>query len=139
MSSSKAPSSVKVGDYVKLTLLDDRSVSYSGKVIAVSNFSVARSLGSDIVARHEQIKSSITTVSGDSIDDVTDQMFLVIQTDDTMPLVVAYQWIAGNSVEVIELGSTYNIKLLNASKELAEEAVSVLRSNGISCKLNVVY
>ena len=139
MSSSKAPSAVKVGDYVKLTMLDDRSVSYSGKVIAVSNFSVARSLGTDIVAKHAQIKSSITTVSGDPIDDVTDQMFLVLETDDTMPLVVAYQWIAGNSVEVIELGSTYTIKLLNASKELAEEAVAILRSNGISCKLNIVY
>ena len=139
MSSSVAPGAVKIGDYIKLSILDDTSVVYSGKVLAIAKYPVARSMGSDIAARHEEVRSAITATGGTALDDITDQDFIILDTGESLPTVIAFQWIQGNSVEIIELGSTYMIKLLNCSKDLAEEAVAILRSNGISCKLNVLY
>ena len=139
MASSVAPSEVRVGDNVKVVVLDDTSIAYTGKVIGIASYPAAKSMGSDIAARHEQVKSAITATGGGTIADILDQKFLILDTGSTMPTVIAFDWIQDNEVELIEMGATYTIKLLNSSKEKAEEAVAILRANSISCKLNTTY
>jgi len=139
MPSTIQPNEAKVGDFIKFTVLDDATITYSGTVIGIANYSVAKSLGSDIAARHENVRAALTASGSSDIANVIDQNFLVVDVGSTMPQVIAFEWISDNKVELIELGSTYTIKLLNCSKEKAEEAVAILRANGIGCKLNILY
>ena len=139
MASIVTPNEIKIGDWVKLTILDDLSITYSGKVIGVANYPVAKSMGSDLVARHEQVRSSLANLGQTNLEDIVDQKFLIIDTDDVAPKVVAFGWIKDNAVELIAPGSTYTITLLNCSQPKAEEALRILRANQISCKLNTIY
>ena len=133
------PSEIKIGDIVKITVLDDESITYSGKVLGISTYMVAKSMGSDLAARHEQVRSKLVGLGIMSLADIVNQKFLIIDTVEPLPLVVAFEWIKDNAVELIELGATYTIKLINCSKDKAEEAVRILRANNVSCKLNVIH
>ena len=140
MGSKVTPAAVKVGDYVQFSILDDASITYSGKVVGVASYAVAKSMGTDLAARHEDIRAAATSKGiTEDLDSIVDQQFIIVDIGDVRPLVVAYGWIQDGVVEIIELGSTYTIKLLNCSKDKAQEALNLLRANGISCKLNVLY
>jgi len=139
MAASTAPSSVKVGDHIKFSIADDSVNVYTGTVVGVASFQVAKSMGTDLAARHEQVRAALTAQDKSDISSVVDQQFLIVDIGDIRPLVIAFEWITGGAVEVIELGATYTIKLVNTSKEKAQEALNILRANGISCKLNVLY
>ena len=139
MASSVTPAAVKVGDYVKFVILGEASVAYSGKVVGVASYDVAKSMGSDLAAKHEEVRAAATAARKADLVSIIDQQFLIVDIGDVRPLVVAFEWIDNGQVEIIELGATYTIKLLNCSKEKAQEAVNLLRANSISCKLNILY
>lgn len=131
-------SSVKTGDNVRVTLIDNLQHTVNGSVIAIATYDVAKSMQTDLAARHAAIQAYVSGLPyGDPLPEVTEEKFLIINTGSVRPTVVAFDWI--EQIELVERGATYRIKLLNSSKADADKAVAILRANNISCQIDVLY
>ena len=138
MTTSIKPEAVKTGDEVKVTFKDNLSHFVSGKVIAVATYDVAKSMNTDLAARHSSIQALVAK-QGAILRAVTEETFLIIDTGDARPTVVAFDWIPANGLELIERGATFRIKILNSSRSEADKALAILRQNGLACQLDVLY
>ena len=131
-------SSVKTGDNVRVTLIDNLQHTVNGSVIAIATYDVAKSMQTDLAARHAAIQTYVSGLPyGEPLPEVTEEKFLIINTGSVRPTVVAFDWI--EQIELVERGATYRIKLLNSSKADADKAVAILRANNISCQIDVLY
>ena len=128
-------SDVKLGNRVKLHILSSSSTpAITGKVLGIGDFSVAKSMGTDIASQHEEIRKIRISLEGTTLPDITDEKFLILDVQEDRPKVVAFDWIAGD-IELIDKGGTYLVELRDSTAEAAQFAVNLLRSNGISCNL----
>ena len=107
---------------------------YIGTITGLANYDVAMSMGSDLAARHEEIRDIILSTSGKTLQDLSTEKFLILDIGELRPLVVAYDWIDGQ-VEVIEKGQTVVIELIDATMSDANLALSVLRQHGLACRI----
>ena len=107
---------------------------YAGVVIGIADYSTAMSVGSDLAARHEEVRSVLLSVNGKTLPDISTEKFLVVDIGELRPLVVAYDWIDGQ-LEVVEKGQTIVIELIDATAADAALAMSVLRQHGLACNL----
>ena len=131
-------SAVKTGDNVRVTLIDNLQHTVNGAVIAIATYDVAKSMQTDLAARHAAIQAYVSGLPyGEPLPEVTEEQFLIINTGSIRPTVVAFDWI--EQIELVERGATYRIKLLNSSKADADKAVAILRANNISCQIDVMY
>ena len=131
-------SSVKTGDNVRVTLIDNLQHTVNGSVIAIATYDVEKSMQTDLAARHAGIQAYVSGLPyGEPLPEVTEEKFLIINTGSVRPTVVAFDWI--EQIELVERGATYRIKLLNSSKADADKAVAILRANNISCQIDVLY
>lgn len=126
----------KMGDEVKITLRDNLKHFIVGRVIAIAKYDIAKSMNTDLAARHASIQS-LAASTGDILPAVTEETFLILDVGDVRPTVAAYDWIF--SIELVEKGATFKIKLLNSSRAEADKAVAILRQNNIACQLDIVY
>ena len=126
----------KMGDEVKITLRDNLKHFIVGRVIAIAKYDIAKSMNTDLAARHASIQS-LSASTGDTLPAVTEETFLILDVGDVRPTVAAYDWIF--SIELVEKGATFKIKLLNSSRAEADKAVAILRQNNIACQLDIVY
>jgi len=107
---------------------------YIGTITGLANYDVAMSMGSDLAARHEEIRDIILSTTGDDLQDLSTEKFLILDIGELRPLVVAYDWIDGQ-IEVIEKGQTIAIELIDATMSDANLALSVLRQHGLACRI----
>ena len=107
---------------------------YIGTITGLANYDVAMSMGSDLAARHEEIRDIILSTSGKTLQDLSTEKFLILDIGELRPLVVAYDWLDGQ-IEVIEKGQTIVIELIDASMSDANLALSVLRQHGLACRI----
>jgi hypothetical protein len=107
---------------------------YIGTITGLANYDVAMSMGSDLAARHEEIRDIILSTTGDDLQDLSTEKFLILDIGELRPLVVAYDWIDGQ-IEVIEKGQTIVIELIDATMSDANLALSVLRQHGLACRI----
>ena len=131
-----APASVKIGDTVRYTLKDlNDTVVYSGRVVAICDYESARAYA-DVVAMHQAMLAADTTLG-----DITSYRFFIVEGYDKVRRPVGFEigttksWLSGDTLEIIDVGTTYTIKLFNASLEDATMAIRVLHEQGFSCKL----
>jgi hypothetical protein len=131
-----SPLSIKVGDTIKFTVIDINDTTlYSGKVVSVCDYDSARAYA-DVNAIHQAMLAA-----DPMIDDVTLLRFIVVECYDGVRRPYGFQtdgkksWFSNNSVEVIETGSEYQIKLYNVSNEEATLAIRILREQGYVCKI----
>ena len=122
---------------VSMTLIDNPSHAINGTVIAIATYDVAKAMQTDLAAKHAAIQSFCIETGKNPLPEVTAEQFLILDTGGIRPTVVAFDWIV--QIEMIERGATYKIKLLNATKEKADEAIAILRAKNIACQLDVVY
>ncbi|MBR1987480.1 MAG: hypothetical protein IKA36_00420 [Clostridia bacterium] len=130
------PSLVKIGDTIKYTLkdLNDTTV-YSGRVVAICDYESARAYA-DILAIHQAMLAADIQLG-----DITTFRFLIVEGNDGVRRPVGYEiggdnsWFTNNSVEIIDVGTEYTIKLFNASASDASLAIRVPNEQGFSCKL----
>ncbi len=129
------PSDVTLQMRVKLKVHSrTNDETYIGTVTGQANYDVAMSMGSDLAARHEEIRDILLSASGKTLQDLSTEKFLILDIGELRPLVVAYDWIDGQ-VEVIEKGQTVVIELIDATMSDANLALSVLRQHGLACRI----
>ena len=107
---------------------------YIGTITGLANYDVAMSMGSDLAARQEEVRDILLSSSGTTLPDLSTEKFLILDTGELRPLVVAYDWLDGQ-IEVIEKGKIIVIELIDASMSDASLAVSVLRQHGLACRI----
>lgn len=132
-------SAVKTGDNIKVTLLDNLAHVINGSVIALATYDVAKSMQSDLPARHAAIQAYEVSLGHNPLPEITEEKFFILNTGGIRPTVIAFDWIAEGGLELVERGATYKIKLLNTSKADADAAIAILRANNIACQLDVLY
>ena len=134
---------VKLGDVIRFKTISLRDTNtYSGTVIGIVDFERARTYG-DVTATHlemDQGASMSDQLKENGLDDVTLQNFLIVNVSNGEITPFAFQWLKTVSgeygqVEVIEVGSTYTIRLYNVNTEEASNALNLLKSSGFVCKL----
>lgn len=131
-----SPNLVTIGNTIKFTVkdLNDTTV-YSGKVVSICDYESARAYA-DVAAIHQGMLSADAT-----LDDVSNLRFLIVECYDGIRRPFGFEvnskgsWFTGNTVELIDEGSNYQIKLYNATANDATLAIRVLRSHGLTCKL----
>jgi len=128
---------VQTGDRISFYVYDS-SVEITGTVQAVANYAIARSMNTDLAAKHAKIQS-IIAATGEVPNEVTDETFFILDTGGTRPTVVAMSWIVNGVVEHVVQGSNYTIKLINCTKAKAELALDILRRANIACSLSIQY
>ena len=131
------PDLAKTNSNVSITLIDNPSHAINGTVIAVATYDVAKAMQTDLAAKHAAIQSFCVETGKEPLPEVTAEQFLILDIGGIRPTVVAFDWIM--QIEVIERGATYKIKLLNTTKEKADEAIAILRAKNIACQLDVIY
>ena len=131
------PELAKTGNNVTLTLIDNPYHAINGTVTAIATYDVAKAMQTDLAAKHAAIQSYCVETGKDPLPEVTAEQFLILDVGGIRPTVVAFDWIV--QIELVERGATYKIKLLNTSKEKADEAIALLRAKNIACQLDVVY
>ena len=131
------PATAKTGDNVRVTLVDNLQHTVNGTVIAIATYDVAKSMQTDLPARHAAIQAYKVSLNGTTLPEITEEQFLILDTGSVRPTVVAYDWI--EQIELVERGATYRIKLLNTTKADADAAVAILRANNIACQLDITY
>ncbi len=132
-------SSIKTGDSIKLTVLDDTTQFIIGVVQAVATYDVAKSMQTDLAARHASMQAKAQnpeTGNGVILKDITDDTFFILDAGGTRPTVIAFSWI--KDIAYVEKGSTYLVKLINCTKKQAEQGIAILRANGIACTLDTI-
>ena len=134
---------VKLGSVIRFKTISLRDTNtYSGTVIGIVDFERARTYG-DVAATHLEMSQGASMsdqLKTDGLIDVTQQKFLIVNVSNGEITPFAFQWlktVAGTfgQVEVIEVGSTYTIRLYNVSTTEASTALNLLKSNGFVCKL----
>ena len=134
------PRSVKIGDIIKFQTVDPNdTVLYSGTVVAVTDYLSARAYA-DVAATHQAM------LQGNSLlnPDISLYRFIIVECYDGIRRPFAYEidgtesWFKYNTVEIIEVGKNWRVKLFNASSEDAAMAVRILREQGYVCKLEEV-
>ena len=123
---------VKTGQKVKLTERDNTSNAIIGVVQAIANYNVAKAMQTDIASKHAAMQA---TANG-TLTDIIYDTFLILDIGGIRPIVVAKSWIVDGTLQLIEKGSTYRIKLIG-TKEQAEQAIAILRASNIVCSLEV--
>ena len=121
---------ITTGDTVKFKLkaLTSEAV-YSGRVVAIADYSVAHQFGDVGAVQAEVIQTD------SELADVKNQTYLIVQLDsENRPRPFAFEWI--RQIERIESGKTYTITLYNASQAEANAAISILKGYDYSCKLS---
>ena len=131
------PDLAKTNSNVSITLIDNPSHAINGTVTAIATYDVAKAMQTDLAAKHAAIQSYCVETGKEPLPEVTAEQFLILDTGGIRPTVVAFDWIV--QIEMIERGATYKIKLLNTTKEKADEAIAILRAKNIACQLDVVY
>lgn len=127
----------KTGDNVRVTLIDNLQHTVNGSVIAIATYDVAKSMQTDLSARHAAIQAYEVSLGNEPLPEITEEKFLIINTGSVRPTVVAFDWI--EQIELIERGATYRVKLFNSSKADADAAIAILRANNIACQLDITY
>lgn len=127
---------VQIGNTIRYTLKDlNDTVVYSGQVVAICDYESARAYA-DVHAIHQAMLAA-----DNSLDDITTYRFLIVQDSDGVRRPVGYEirskksWTTYDTVEIIDVGKTFVIKLFNANAEDATHAINALRELGLSCKI----
>jgi hypothetical protein len=126
-------SEVKVGDNISLSTKDSVAIAIEGMVIAKATYEVAKSMNTDLAAKHAAMQAALGGTG--NFKDITDNLFLIIDTGGTRPKVVAEDWIYGSIIQTDSV-SSHRIKLLNCDKQRTQEAINILRANNFSCVLD---
>lgn len=132
-----SPKDVTTGSTIRATIADAPQQSITGTVIAVATYDVAKSINTDLPARHAAIQSLAVNSGAEVMPEITDETFFIVNSGGTRPVVIAFDWII--KLELVEKGATYRIKLLNCSKADADKALAILRANNMACQLDVLY
>lgn len=129
-----------LGDTIKFKTINSIDVNvYSGKIIGIVDFERARTYG-DVAATHLQMEQSASMLGKESLTDITQQQFLIVELSNGTITPYAFEWLqtAGGTygcVEKIDVGATYTIRLYNVSADDASAALLLLKQNGYVCKL----
>ena len=133
-------SQCNLGDTIKFKTINPIDVNvYSGKIIGIVDFERARTYG-DVAAIHLQMAHGASSMGKDDLIDVTQQQFLVVELYNGEIVPYAFEWLQSpggsyGSVQKIDVGATYTIRLYNVSDTDASTALSILKQNGYVCKL----
>lgn len=133
---SQIPIVVKIGDQVKFTVKDiNDTTQYLGKVVAIVDYQSAKAY-SDIDVIHQAMLQNDATLDNPEL-----MRYLVIECYDGVRRPFAFQpdgknsWFNNNTLEIVELGGEYKIKLYNSSETDATLAIRILREHGFTCQL----
>ena len=128
---------VKIGDYISLSTKDSVAVAIEGTVLAKAKYEVAKSMNIDIASKHAAVQAAAQAADPTkaTFNDITDNLFLIIDTGGTRPRVIAEDWIYG-SISKIDSASSHRIKLLSCNKKTAQDAINLLRSHNFACTLD---
>lgn len=132
-----SPKDVTTGSTVQVTIADAPQQVVTGTVIAVATYDVAKSMNTDLPAKHAAIQALSVNSGANVLPEIQDETFFILNTGGTRPVVVAFDWIL--KLELVEKGANYRIKLLNCSKADADKAIAILRANNLACQLDVLY
>jgi hypothetical protein len=127
---------LKPGDKIKFFVLDTNNV-ITGTVQAIANYSVAKSMQTDIASRHASMQAVRITNNTISEINIIDETFIILDVGETRPSVIAQSWINyEEGIHRLDKCADYKIVLKNCTKSEAAKALNILRANSIPCSFD---
>lgn len=127
---------IKPGIKVKFFVLDTTNV-ITGTVQAVATYSVAKSMQTDIAARHASMQAA--SIKNNMIGEINivDDLFVILDIGESRPLVIARSWINTEiGIHRVDQCGDYKIILKNCTKSDATRALHILRASNIPCSFD---